>query len=64
MTSLDPMIEKPADGGWSWQIDTQMRFVTVDGEKGPTLKGEHIAEEFQTMVEEYIAKTYARRETA
>jgi len=35
--------------------------VYVDGEKGPTLKGEHIAEEFQAMVEEYIAKTYARR---
>ena len=35
--------------------------VYVDGEKGPTLKGEHIAEEFQTLVEEYIAKTYARR---
>ncbi|MFC4308350.1 flavodoxin-dependent (E)-4-hydroxy-3-methylbut-2-enyl-diphosphate synthase [Steroidobacter flavus] len=38
--------------------------VYVDGEKGPTLKGEHIAEEFQSLVEEYIAKTYARRETA
>src|SRR5687768_3068292 len=38
--------------------------VYVDGEKGPTLKGERIAEEFQTMVEEYIAKTYARREPA
>jgi (E)-4-hydroxy-3-methylbut-2-enyl-diphosphate synthase len=38
--------------------------VYVDGAKGPTLKGDHIAEEFQTMVEEYIAKTYARRETA
>ena len=38
--------------------------VYVDGEKGPTLKGEHIAEEFQSMVEDYIARTYARRETA
>jgi (E)-4-hydroxy-3-methylbut-2-enyl-diphosphate synthase len=38
--------------------------VYVDGEKGPTLKGDHIAEEFQTMVEEYIAKTYARRASA
>jgi (E)-4-hydroxy-3-methylbut-2-enyl-diphosphate synthase len=38
--------------------------VYVDGEKGPTLKGEHIAEEFQSLVEGYIAKTYARRETA
>jgi (E)-4-hydroxy-3-methylbut-2-enyl-diphosphate synthase len=38
--------------------------VYVDGEKGPTLKGEHIAEEFQTLVEQYIDKTYARRQTA
>ena len=35
--------------------------VYVDGEKGPTLKGDHIAEEFQSLVEEYIAKTYAPR---
>lgn len=38
--------------------------VYVDGEKGPTLKGEHIAEEFQSLVEDYIARTYARRQTA
>jgi (E)-4-hydroxy-3-methylbut-2-enyl-diphosphate synthase len=38
--------------------------VYVDGAKGPTLKGDHIAEEFQTLVEEYIAKTYAPRENA
>lgn len=38
--------------------------VYVDGEKGPTLKGEHIAEEFQALVEDYIGRTYARRETA
>ncbi|HEY0683180.1 MAG TPA: flavodoxin-dependent (E)-4-hydroxy-3-methylbut-2-enyl-diphosphate synthase [Steroidobacter sp.] len=38
--------------------------VYVDGEKGPTLKGEHIAEEFQSLVEDYIAKTYARRASA
>src|SRR5437868_4582229 len=35
--------------------------VYIDGEKGPTLKGERIAEEFQGLVEEYVAKTYARR---
>ena len=35
--------------------------VYIDGEKGPTLKGERIAEEFQTLVEDYIAKTYAPR---
>lgn len=38
--------------------------VYVDGEKGPTLKGERIAEEFQSLVEDYVAKTYARRESA
>jgi (E)-4-hydroxy-3-methylbut-2-enyl-diphosphate synthase len=38
--------------------------VYVDGEKGPTLKGEHIAEEFQSLVEDYISRTYARRESA
>jgi (E)-4-hydroxy-3-methylbut-2-enyl-diphosphate synthase len=37
--------------------------VYIDGEKGPTLKGDHIAQEFQTLVEEYIAKTYRSRET-
>jgi hypothetical protein len=26
-----------------------------------TLKGDHIAEEFQELVEQYIARTYARR---
>jgi (E)-4-hydroxy-3-methylbut-2-enyl-diphosphate synthase len=36
--------------------------VYVDGEKGPTLKGDHIAEEFQALVEQYIARTYAARE--
>ncbi len=35
--------------------------VYIDGEKGPTLKGEHIAEEFQSLVENYIARTYAKR---
>jgi (E)-4-hydroxy-3-methylbut-2-enyl-diphosphate synthase len=38
--------------------------VYVDGEKGPTLKGDHIAEEFQALVEDYIARTYATRENA
>ncbi|HEY4369274.1 MAG TPA: flavodoxin-dependent (E)-4-hydroxy-3-methylbut-2-enyl-diphosphate synthase [Steroidobacteraceae bacterium] len=36
--------------------------VYVDGEKGPTLKGERIAEEFQALVEDYVARSYARRE--
>jgi (E)-4-hydroxy-3-methylbut-2-enyl-diphosphate synthase len=35
--------------------------VYIDGEKGPTLKGERIAEEFQNLIEDYIARTYARR---
>jgi (E)-4-hydroxy-3-methylbut-2-enyl-diphosphate synthase len=32
--------------------------VYVDGEKGPTLKGERIAEEFQQLVEQYVERTY------
>jgi (E)-4-hydroxy-3-methylbut-2-enyl-diphosphate synthase len=35
--------------------------VYIDGEKGPTLKGEQITEEFQALVEDYVARTYARR---
>lgn len=35
--------------------------VYIDGEKGPTLKGDHIAAEFQTLVEEYVASHYASR---
>jgi (E)-4-hydroxy-3-methylbut-2-enyl-diphosphate synthase len=38
--------------------------VYIDGEKGPTLKGEHIAEEFQALVEDYVARTYSRRTSA
>jgi len=32
--------------------------VYVDGEKTVTLKGEHIAEEFQTIVEKYVQQNY------
>jgi (E)-4-hydroxy-3-methylbut-2-enyl-diphosphate synthase len=35
--------------------------VYVDGEKGPTLKGERIAEEFQQLVEQYVERTYGAR---
>ncbi len=35
--------------------------VYIDGEKGPTLKGDRIAEEFQALIEDYVAKTYLRR---
>jgi (E)-4-hydroxy-3-methylbut-2-enyl-diphosphate synthase len=33
--------------------------VYVDGEKTVTLKGEHIAEEFQAIVEDYVRRVYA-----
>ncbi len=33
--------------------------VFVDGEKTVTLKGDHIAKEFQTIVEQYVAQNYA-----
>ncbi|MDC2859507.1 MULTISPECIES: flavodoxin-dependent (E)-4-hydroxy-3-methylbut-2-enyl-diphosphate synthase [Delftia] len=32
--------------------------VYIDGEKALTLRGERIAEEFQTLVEDYVARTY------
>jgi (E)-4-hydroxy-3-methylbut-2-enyl-diphosphate synthase len=35
--------------------------VYINGAKGPTLKGGAIAEEFQALVEQYVASTYARR---
>ena len=35
--------------------------VYVDGRLMCTLKGDHIAEEFQNIVEQYVARTYARR---
>ena len=35
--------------------------VYVDGEKTVTLKGERIAEEFQEMVEDYVARKFARK---
>jgi (E)-4-hydroxy-3-methylbut-2-enyl-diphosphate synthase len=38
--------------------------VYINGEKGPTLKGERIAEEFQALVEEYVSRTYSRRDSA
>ncbi len=37
--------------------------VYEDGEKTVTLKGERIAEEFQELVENYVARRYARRGT-
>jgi (E)-4-hydroxy-3-methylbut-2-enyl-diphosphate synthase len=38
--------------------------VYIDGEKGPTLKGERIAEEFQELVEQYVARRFARKDVA
>ena len=35
--------------------------VYEDGEKTVTLKGDHIAEEFQDLVEKYVARSFARR---
>jgi (E)-4-hydroxy-3-methylbut-2-enyl-diphosphate synthase len=36
--------------------------VYIDGEKGPTLKGDHIAEEFRELVEQYVERTYGTGE--
>ena len=38
--------------------------VYEDGQKTVTLKGEHIAEEFQDLIERYIVRSYPRREPA
>ncbi len=38
--------------------------VYVDGEKTVTLKGERIAEEFQELVEDYVARKFSRRQPA
>jgi (E)-4-hydroxy-3-methylbut-2-enyl-diphosphate synthase len=32
--------------------------VYIDGQRGPTLKGDHIAEEFQALIQEYVVKRY------
>jgi (E)-4-hydroxy-3-methylbut-2-enyl-diphosphate synthase len=37
--------------------------VFVDGKKTVTLRGENIAGEFQRIVDDYVDRTYARRET-
>lgn len=39
--------------------ETPVAPVFVDGEKTVTLKGDHIAEEFQAIVETYVQKNYA-----
>ncbi|HEV7608628.1 MAG TPA: flavodoxin-dependent (E)-4-hydroxy-3-methylbut-2-enyl-diphosphate synthase, partial [Steroidobacteraceae bacterium] len=38
--------------------------VYEDGEKTVTLKGDHIAAEFQELVEKYVARSFARKEAA
>ena len=38
--------------------------VYVDGEKTVTLKGERIAEEFQELVEKYVARRFTRKDAA
>ena len=39
--------------------ETPVAPVFVDGKKTVTLKGDHIAQEFQAIVEEYVQKNYA-----
>jgi (E)-4-hydroxy-3-methylbut-2-enyl-diphosphate synthase len=38
--------------------------VFLDGVKVKTLRGEHIAQDFQQIVSEYVTRTYGKRETA
>jgi (E)-4-hydroxy-3-methylbut-2-enyl-diphosphate synthase len=35
--------------------------VFIDGEKALTLRGEHIAEEFQALVLEYVQRRYGQK---
>ena len=35
--------------------------VFIDGEKAVTLRGEHIAEEFVALVDDYVARKYLRK---
>jgi (E)-4-hydroxy-3-methylbut-2-enyl-diphosphate synthase len=39
--------------------ETPVAPVFVDGEKTVTLKGDHIAHEFQVIVEDYVQRNYA-----
>jgi (E)-4-hydroxy-3-methylbut-2-enyl-diphosphate synthase len=50
-------ISLPGTGEWP------VAPVYIDGAKGPTLKGERIAEEFQQLVEDYVERTYRREPT-
>lgn len=38
--------------------------VFIDGKKAMTLRGEHIAEEFQAIVDDYVKQTYSKKEEA
>jgi len=38
--------------------------VYIDGEKAMTLKGEHIADEFQAIVQEYVKSHYGEKAKA
>jgi (E)-4-hydroxy-3-methylbut-2-enyl-diphosphate synthase len=38
--------------------------VYIDGERGPTLKGDRIAEEFQAMVADYVVARYGAADKA
>jgi (E)-4-hydroxy-3-methylbut-2-enyl-diphosphate synthase len=36
--------------------------VFIDGQRDVTLKGEHIAQEFQAIVENYVRRTYGKQQ--
>ena len=46
---------------WPGTGERPLAPVYVDGEKTVTLKGEHIAEEFQQLVDQYVERTYGCR---
>jgi (E)-4-hydroxy-3-methylbut-2-enyl-diphosphate synthase len=44
--------------------ETPVAPVFVDGKKTTTLRGDTIAEDFQNIIEDYVARTYARKSDA
>jgi (E)-4-hydroxy-3-methylbut-2-enyl-diphosphate synthase len=42
--------------------ETPAAPIYIDGEKAMTLRGDHIAEEFTAIVDEYVARKYVKRE--
>ena len=60
--SVTTMTEGPAVMiGYPWRLQIEAAApVFVDGQKTVTLRGEHIAEEFQAIVLDYVKTRYGK----